>query len=160
MSITDALGGIWDTILDITSLFVIPDWGALIALLPLFIFLGVVGPLVTFFLLGALIYQIRKPRVSVATVEGPRIAEIGPGGEPVFPVGLPFCRRDGLIFASGATRCDRCGDELAVVCPMCGLGRSAVLDTCSNCGLVLKVVNRPLPVAASSGPRPGGAAVA
>jgi hypothetical protein len=160
VSITDALGEIWNTILDITSMFVIPDWGALIGLLQILIFLGIVGPFVTFLVLGALVYQIRKPRVNVAVVEGPRLAEIGPGGEPIFPVGLPFCRRDALIFASGTTRCDRCSDDLAVVCPMCGLGRNAVVDTCSNCGLVLKVVNRPLPVAVSRGPKPGGAAVA
>ena len=36
----ELLQNIWKTILDITSQFVIPDWGALIALLP--VFMGVI----------------------------------------------------------------------------------------------------------------------
>ena len=47
-----------------------------------------------------------------------------------------------------------------MICPMCDLGRAAVVDTCSNCGLVLKVVPRAVAVRASAGPKPGGAAVA
>lgn len=160
MSITDALSQVWDTILDVTSLFVLPDWGALIALLPIFILLGVVGPLVTFTMLGIVGYQIAKPRTSVRFVEGPRVAEIGAGGQPIFPAGLPFCRRDNLVYASGSTRCDTCGDELAVTCPMCQLGRSAAIDTCSNCGLVLKVKSRAVAIRAKVGPKPGGAAAA
>jgi hypothetical protein len=160
VSMTDALDDVWNTILEITSLFVLPDWGALIELLPVFIFLGVVGPLLTFTALGILAYQIRKPRSRVAIVEGPTIAAIGADGQPIFQPGLPHCRRDALIFASGTLRCDRCGDDLAVICPMCGLGRSAMSDTCTNCGLVLKVKPRAVVVRPSSGPRPGGAAVA
>ena len=160
MSMTDALDAVWQTILDITSLFVLPDWGALISLLPVFFFLGVVGPFLTIFVLGALVYQVTKPRARVVTIEGPRIAAIGEDGEPAFPAGLPYCRRDGLIFSSGTLRCDRCTDDLAVVCPMCGLGRSALIDTCTNCGLVLKVQPRAVVAAQVPGPRPGGAAVA
>ncbi|MBA2700991.1 MAG: hypothetical protein H0U58_04725, partial [Chloroflexi bacterium] len=129
-------------------------------LLPILIFLGVVGPLVTILLLGTLVYQARKPRVKVAFEEGPRMAEIDATGEPIFPPGLPHCRRDGLIYPSGALRCERCQDDLAVICPMCGLGRTALIDTCSNCGLVLKVKQRAVAVRTSAGPRPGGAAVA
>lgn len=160
MTITDALSDLWNTILETTSLFVIPDWGELIGLLPVFIFLGVVGPLLTLLPLGILVYQARKPRVKVQFVEGPRVAEIGAGGEPVFPSGLPHCRRHGLVYPSGTVVCDRDGEDLAVVCPMCQLGRTARIDTCSNCGLVLNVKNRPVPVRASAGPKPGGAAAA
>ncbi len=160
MSMTDALDQVWNTILEITAMFVIPDWGALIALLPVFILLGVVGPLITFTMLGSLIYLIRKPRASVAIVEGPRLAEIAADGEPVFQPGLPHCRRDALVFDSGTQRCDRCGDDLAVICPMCGLGRSALIDTCTDCGLVLKVKSRAVVVHSTPGPKPGGAAVA
>ena len=160
MSIADTLEQIWSGILEITSMFVIPDWGALIGLLPIFIFLGVVGPLITFTMLGAMGYQIAKPRTKVQFVEGPRIADRSSAGEPFYPPGLPFCRRDELVYESGVMACERCGDELSVVCPMCGLGRQAAIDTCSNCGLVLKVKNRPVPVKTTSGPRPGGAAVA
>lgn len=159
MNIIDALNGIWTTILKVSKSFVIPDWGALINLLPVFIFLGVVGPLLTFTMLGSLVYIARKPRTKVTFEEGPRIAELDAGGEPIFPVGLPHCRRDALVYASGVTRCEVCHDALAVICPMCQLGREAIVDTCANCGLVLKVKTRAIAVR-SSGPKPGGAAAA
>ena len=44
---------IWTTLLDVTALFVTPDWDALIALLPILVVLGVVGPFLTFTLLGS-----------------------------------------------------------------------------------------------------------
>ena len=160
MNLVDVLNGIWSQILEITSLFVMPDWGGLIALLPILVVLGLVAPFLTFVGLGTVLYLVRKPRVKVNYEEGARVAELGPGGEPVFPVGLPYCRRDSLIYASGTRRCDQCHDQLAVICPMCGLGRSALVDTCSNCGLVLKVKTRSVVVAASAGPKPGGAAAA
>lgn len=156
----EALQQIWNSILDVTSLFVIPDWNALITMLPVLIFIGVIGPFITFTILGSLIYLARKPRTKISFVDGPRVAEIGPGGEPVFPVGLPYCRQDRLIFPSGAVRCDTGGEPLSVICPMCGLGRLAEIDTCSNCGLVLKVRNTPVPVRPTSGIKPGGAAAA
>ena len=160
MNIVDVIDRIWTQILQVTSIFVMPDWGFLIGLLPVLVVLGLIGPFVTGFVLVSLIYQLRKPRVKVTVVEGPRVAEIGPGGDPVFPVGLPHCRRDALIYPPGVDRCERCHDPLAVVCPMCGLGRSAVVDTCSNCGLVLKVKSHAVAVRTTTGPRPGGAAAA
>jgi hypothetical protein len=160
VSITDVLENIWNTILDVTSLFVLPDWGALIGLLPVFILLGVVGPLLTFTALGSALYLIRRPRTRMVALEGPRTAEIAEDGEPVFPPGLPHCRRDALVFDSGTHRCERCHDDLAVICPMCGLGRTALIDTCTDCGLVLKVRPQAVVVRTSAGPKPGGAAVA
>ena len=160
MSMTQALDQLWTTILDFMSIFVMPDWGALIQLLPIIVFFSFIAPLLTFLPLGILIYLARKPRAKVETVEGPQLAPIGEDGQPVFQPGLPHCRRDALVFASGTTRCDRCGDDLAVICPMCGLGRPALIDTCSDCGLVLKVKPRAVVVHTTPGPRPGGAAVA
>ena len=160
MSVIDSLDGFWNTILDFTKIFVIPDWGSVIGLLPLLIFLGVVGPLVTFTVLGVFVYQVAKPRTSVKLEEGPVVARVGTDGNPIFPPGRPFCRRDGLIYQSATIRCDRCHDELAVTCPMCGLGRPAEIDTCTNCGLVLKVKARPMAVGRQTGPKPGGAAAA
>jgi hypothetical protein len=160
VSILDALNGLWNTILDITEMFVIPDWGGLIGLFPLMIFLGIVGPLVTFTILGIFVYQVAKPRTKVRIEEGPEVARIGADGQPIFPPGLPFCRRHGLVYPSGTLRCDRDGEDLAVVCPMCGLGRTALIDTCTNCGLVLKVKPRAVTVGRTTGPKPGGAAVA
>src|ERR1044072_5570472 len=113
-----------------------PDWGFLIGFLPVLILLGLVGPFLTGLMIGTMAYLVTKPRTKVAFLEGPRVAEIGPGGEPVFPVGLPHCRRHNEVYDSGTPRCDVDGEPLSVVCPMCGLGRQALVDTRSNCGLV------------------------
>jgi hypothetical protein len=160
VNIIDVLNEIWTQILEITSIFVMPDWTFVIGLLPIIILLCLVGPFLTGLAIGTVVYLVRKPRVKMAFEEGPRVAELGPGGEPVFPVGLPHCRRDAVVYTSGTLRCERCHDELAVICPMCSLGRSALIDTCSNCGLVLKVVPRAVAVRSTPGPKPGGAAVA
>jgi len=160
VNLVDVLEGIWNQILEILTLFVMPDWGGLIGLLPVVIVFGLVAPFLTFLALGTMIYLIRKPRVKVGFVEGARVAEIGEGGEPSFPIGLPYCRRDSLIYPSGTHVCDSCHDKLTVACPMCGLGRFALIDTCSNCGLILKVKNRSVVVAKAPGAKPGGAAAA
>lgn len=160
MNLVDVLDAIWKQILEITSIFVLPNWGDVIGLLPVLVVLGLVAPFLTFVALGMVIYVARRPRVKVSFEEGPRVAEIGPGGEPVFPVGLPYCRRDALTYPSGTQRCDRCHNQLAVVCPMCSSARSARLDTCADCGLVLKVKPRTVAVRSPAGPRPGGAAAA
>lgn len=160
MNIIEALNGLWNTILEFTQMFVIPDWTAVIGLLPLLIFLGVVGPLITFTMLGILAYQATKPRTSMKIEEGAQLARVGADGRPIFPPGLPYCPTHALIHPSGAIRCEQGAEELAVTCPMCGLGRPAEIDTCTNCGLVLNVKSRPVPVNRSTGPKPGGAAVA
>jgi hypothetical protein len=160
VNIVDVLNQIWTQILQVTAIFVTPDWGFLIGLLPVIVLLGLVMPFLTGLMLGTMAYLVTKPRVKVAFVEGPRVAELGPAGDPVFPIGLPHCRRDALVFASGTLRCERCRDELAVICPMCGLGRSALIDTCTNCGLVLKVKTRAVAVRTTAGPKPGAAAAA
>ena len=160
MSPVDVVNDIWNQILDITSIFVLPDWGGLIGLLPILVVIGLVGPFLTFLALGVFIYILKKPRVRVRYQEGPRVAEIGADGEPIFPPGLPYCRRDALIYPSGTVRCDTCRDQLAVICPMCQQGRSALLDTCPNCGLVLKVRKRTEVIPVATGPKPGGAAAA
>ena len=156
----EALESLWQTILDVTSMFVIPDWNDVIALLPILIFLGVVGPLITFLMLGILVYQARKPRVAVSIVEGPQVAERDADGAPVFPVGRAFCRRDRLVYPTIQDLCDTCREELAVICPMCSLGRPARIDTCPNCGLVLNIRPSAVVVRKAAGPKPGGAAVA
>jgi hypothetical protein len=160
VTLIETLNQIWTQILDVTSIFVMPDWGFLIGFMPVLIVLGLIGPFLTALAIGTVIYLATKPRVKVDFVEGPQVAQIGPGGEPVFPVGLPHCRRHALVYESGTQRCDIDNDPLSVVCPMCGLGRQALVDTCTNCGLVLKVKPRALAVRKTSGPKPGGAAAA
>ncbi len=61
MSIPEALEGLWNGLLELTSKLVIPDWNALIALLPVLLLIGVVGPILTLVVLGWVIYQLRRP---------------------------------------------------------------------------------------------------
>ena len=70
MTIVDTLNEMWTGLLEIMTQFVIPDWNAIIGLLPILIFLGIVGPLLTLLPLGIVIYQLRKPRVKGVALRG------------------------------------------------------------------------------------------
>jgi hypothetical protein len=149
---------LWSGLLSFIEKLVVPDWGSLIDLLPILLVLGVIGPLVT---LGVLFwgwYFIRKPRTRVRYEEGATLAPMGADGAPIFPRGLPYSPISGLVYPPGITRGND-GEDLSVICPMCEIGRDAALDTCANCGLVLKVERRPR-VIAPAAPPPGGAAIA
>jgi hypothetical protein len=156
--IVDQLDELWQSLIDFTAQFIIPDWNSLVGLLPIMLFVGVVGPLVTIFALVWFIYVVRKPRASVVFDDGPRPAPLDADGRPVFPRGEPYSAASGIVYPPGATH-DESGALLTVVCPMCGLGRPAEIDTCSNCGLVLRVVPRGRAVR-PAGPPPGGMAAA
>jgi hypothetical protein len=156
--IVDQLEQIWQALLDLTAQFVMPDWGVLVGIIPVALVVLVVGPLLTLIVLYWLIYLVRKPRTHTTFLEGPTQAPLGEGGLPVFPPGEPYSASTGLVYAPGTTEADD-GERLMVICPMCGLGRLAEVDTCGNCGLVLKVVPRAR-VARPAGPPPGGAAIA
>ena len=152
------LENLWTGLLNFIEKLVVPDWTSLINLLPIFLVLGVVGPLATLGMLAWGWYFLRKPRPKVRYDENPVPAPIGDDGQPIFPRGLPYSTATALIYPPGRIRGD--GDEeLSVICPMCGIGRSAAIDTCGNCGLVLKVEPRAR-VLAPIGPPPGGAAIA
>jgi hypothetical protein len=154
------LTDLWNAILGFLSKVIIPDWGSLIGLLPIFLVVGVLGPIVSILILGWVIYIVRRPMVGVTYEEGPHKAELDADGKPIFPAGLPHCLADGLIYPSGTTRCAADGNELWVRCPMCGLGRSAGIKTCGNCGLVLNVKNRTMTLGSTAGPPAGGASAA
>jgi hypothetical protein len=159
VTIADHLDNIWHGLLEFMSQFVIPDWGSLVNLLPVFLMLGVVGPLLSLLLLVWFIYLVRRPRTKVEFEEGSYAAPLDTDGRPVYPVAEPYCPRDGLVFPTGVSRCDVCRDDLSIVCPKCGVGRRAAITTCGNCGLVLKVIPRARALR-PAGPPPGGAAVA
>ena len=74
------------------------------------------------------------------------------------PRASPTRPSTGLVYPPGRKRGDG-GEDLSVICPMCDIGRDAAVDTCGNCGLVLKVEQRPR-VVAPIAPPPGGAAIA
>lgn len=159
MTVIDQIQKLWSDLLGFISTLVIPDWPAVIALLPVFVTIGIVGPLLTLAIMAWLGYGVTKPRVQVKYDEGTRVAPLDYLGQPIIPSGEPYCPNDGLIYASGATRCDVDGTPLSVRCPKCNLVRDAGIGTCGNCGLVLKIEPRAM-IVASDGPPPGGAAVA
>ncbi len=156
--IVDSLEQTWNQILDFMSKLVIPDWNALIALIPLGLLLFVVGPLVSILALVWFIHFLFKPRTHVSFDEGPRPAALDAAGQPLFPRGEPFSLQSGLIYPPGRVEGDD-GEPLLVICPKCELGRAAEIDTCGNCGLVLRVIPRARALR-PSGPPPGGAAAA
>src|SRR5438093_256805 len=94
----EILQNLWNTILDITKQFVIPDWGALIALLPAFM-----GVVVILFLLWAVAkYRGINPRRRrpgrVAPATPPGIHMPGPTYAPFFGAGGTFLLFLGLVF--------------------------------------------------------------
>ena len=157
MDAASGLGQIWSQILDFLSKIVSPDWGALVALIPL-----ALAPLVGLFVLAMVLlwlgYGARKPRARLTYVTGPRLAAVGADGAALYPSGYPFDASRSLVYPAGAVRGDD-GAPLTVACPMCHVERSAELSTCGNCGLVLKI-DAPVAVAPPPGPPDGGAAIA
>jgi hypothetical protein len=158
--IVDQLNQLWNGFLDVMSKLVIPDWGGLVNLLPIFLVLGVLGPILSILVLVWIVYLIRRPRTGVQYDEDSQPARLDESGQPIFPAGLPYCLAHAIVYASGATKCEVDRETLWVRCPMCGLGRSAEVKTCGNCGLVLTVKNRSRILGPTAGPPPGGAAAA
>jgi len=155
----DAIGQIVQGILNALGPILSPDWGALVGLMPIFLLIGVVGPLLSLLILGWFIYVVRRPRSRIPYVApAPMPAQLV-DGVPQYPSGEPYCPVDRLIYPFGATRCAVDGRDLAVRCPKCGVGREATIDTCGNCGLVLKIEPRTRQLQ-TVGPPPGGAAAA
>ncbi len=156
--IIDQLNQLWTGLIDFSSKLVIPDWGGLVELLPIFLIVGVVGPLLTLLVLAWFGYLVRRPRLATTYRDPRRAAPLGDDGRPQFPVGEPYSRREAMIYEPGATR-SASGEALVVACPKCGLVRPAVQDTCGNCGLSFTL--RPSTIAIRpGGPPPGGRAAA
>ena len=158
MTFLDQILKLWSDFLGFISAFIIPDWTALVNLLPILLVVGVLGPILSLMALYWLIYSARAPRRRVRFHDGPRPAPLDDAGIPRFPSGEPYCAVEGYIYPGGATRCTD-GHELSVICPKCGVGRKAAISTCGNCGLVLRIDDRPRALA-PAGPPPGGAAAA
>ncbi len=156
--IVDTLNQLWTDLLAFSATFVTPDWGQLIALLPVFLLLFVVGPMLTVLVLAWAHYLFHRPRARRAFAETRRSARLDTEGRPVYPAGEPYSPSEGVIYEPGAVR-SATGEELVVGCPKCGLVRGATVATCGNCGLTftLKPTTRSLRPAA---PPPGGAASA
>jgi hypothetical protein len=159
VSVLDQIQHLWSDLLGFISKLVIPDWAGLIALLPVLVLIGVIGPLLTLGILAWLGYGITKPRTKVTYQEGTRVAPRDHLGRLIVPSGEPYCPRDGLIYPSGTYRCDRDRTNLLLRCPKCDVVREAAISTCGNCGLVVSIEPRAL-IVSTDGPPPGGAAIA
>jgi hypothetical protein len=156
--IVDTLEQWWNALIEFTSKLVVPDWGALVDLMPIFLLIGVVGPIISLLVLAWFIYFVRRPRLRVAYAETRRAAPLDEAGNPVFPTGEPYSPSERLIYEPGATR-SASGETLLVACPKCSLVRSAAEDTCGNCGLSFTLTPTTRSVR-RAGPPSGGAAVA
>ena len=156
--ILDTLESWWNGLIELSAMFIIPDWGGLVGLLPILLLIGVVGPIVTLLALFWFRYIVRRPRAKRSFAEVRRPAPLDEAGNPVFPVGEPYSIREAVIYEPGSVRSDA-GEELVVSCPKCRLVRPASESTCGNCGLTftLQPTTRSLKPA---GPPPGGRAAA
>lgn len=156
--IIDQLQNVWNGILQLTAVFVTPDWKDPVSWLPLLLLVGVVGPILSLLALAWVVYGVRRPRAKIAFADPRRPAPLDGEGRPVYPTGEPYSPTERMIYEPGATR-SFSGESLVVACPKCGLVRAATIDTCGNCGLsfTLKPTTRSLRPA---GPPPGGAAAA
>ena len=154
----DAIGQLFQQVIDFLTPIFIPDWRALIDLLPIFLLIGVVGPILTLLALFWFRYLVKRPTAKRVFAEVRRPAPLDEAGNPVFPVGEPYSIAEAVIYEPGVTRSDA-GEDLVVACPKCRLVRPASESTCGNCGLTftLQPTTRSLKPA---GPPPGGRAAA
>jgi hypothetical protein len=159
VTVIDQISQGWSDFLAFLSKLVIPDWAGLIALLPVLVLVGIVGPLLSLAALAWLGYGITKPRTKVRYDEGTKVAPRDHLGRPIIPAGEPYCPRDGLIYPTGASRCDVDKTALLVRCPKCEVVRTASIATCGNCGLTISLQPRAM-IVSTDGPPPGGAAIA
>ncbi len=159
VAIADTLARFWQAVLDLTSQLVIPDWAAVVGLLPVFLVLLVLGPLLTLLAGIWLVYLVRRPKPAIEVDDGPWPLEAGPGGALEPPLAQPYCPTHRLVFRAGTENCPLDGAALLVLCPKCRLARPASVTRCGNCGLVAIPGRASRPLVPASRP-PGGAAVA
>jgi hypothetical protein len=153
----------WTAFLDWLTTVVVPSWNELVAMLPLWLLLGVVGPIFSLIALMWLWYFLTTKRAHVRTavpevVAAPRDAN----GAAVFPANVPYCARQGLIYPPDRTTCEVDGSNLLVRCPVDGTVREAALQVCRVCGtkFVLGAAPTPQLVQRTGRPPAGGAAAA
>lgn len=156
--IVDTINQWINALVEASATFVTPDWAALVNLLPIFLLLGVVGPLLTLIVLFWLRYGARKPRTRVTFRELRRPAALDEAGNPVFPLGEPYSVAERMIYEPGVTR-SASGEALLVACPKCSLARPAEIGTCGNCGLSFTLKPTTRSARRVSPPEGGAAAV-
>jgi hypothetical protein len=156
--ILETLESWWNSLIEFSSQFIIPDWDELVALLPILLLIGVAGPLLTLTVLFWLRYVVRRPSVRLPFAPRRRAAPLDAEGRPVFPVGEPYSLAEGVVYEPGETRSES-GDALLVACPKCTLVRPAAEPVCGNCGLAFTLTPATRSIQ-PAGPPPGGRSAA
>ena len=73
----DAIGQLFQSFINFLQPILIPDWKALIDLLPVLLLIGVVGPILTLLIFGWFLYVVGKPRSRIPYVDPqPELARI------------------------------------------------------------------------------------
>ena len=153
----------WTAFLDWLTTVLVPNWTELVAMLPLWILLGVVGPILSIIALMWLYHFITRSGASVRMVVPEVVtAERDADGLPVFPANVPYNPRLGLIYPPDRTTCEADGSNLLVRCPVDGTVREASIQVCRGCGTkyVLGAAKTGLLVSRTGTPPAGGAAAA
>jgi hypothetical protein len=153
----------WTFFLDWLTTVLVPSWGDLVGLMPYFLILFVIGPIVTLLLLAWAWHLLRRRRGHVRReVLQPVPAPRGADGLAAYPPNVPYCEEHALLYPPRARRCEIDKADLLVACPVDGTVRAADIRTCPSCGTtyVLGAGASALVVTGASGPPAGGAAVA
>jgi hypothetical protein len=153
----------WTAFLDWLTTVVVPNWNELVSMLPLFVIVGVVGPILTLIALMWLWYAWHRRAGRVRVAEPDVVpAPVDAAGVARFPPNVPYCQTHALIHPPDRRTCEVDREDLLVRCPVDGTVRAASLETCTGCGTryVLGAAKLPQLVRRSGRPPSGGAAVA
>ena len=153
----------WTAFLDWLTTVLVPNWNELVAMLPLWVLVGVTGPIVSLLALAWVYHFITRPRARVRAVEPDvRAAERDVDGAFVIPANVPYNASLGLIYPPDRTQCEVDGSNLMVRCPVDGTVREAAIQVCRACGTkyVLGAASTPMLVQRTGRPPAGGAAAA
>ena len=153
----------WTSFLDWLTTVLVPNWTQLVSMLPLWVLLGVAGPIISLIAL-AWVYHIAthpRPRTKVAVPDVVN-AERDETGAFILPPNVPVNPRLGLIYPPNRITCEVDGSNLQVSCPVDGTVRDAAIQVCRACGtrFVLGAASTPLLVQRTGRPPAGGAAAA
>lgn len=153
----------WSAFLGWLNTVLVPNWSELVSMLPLWLLLGVVGPIFSIIALMWVYHFLTRPRASVKVVVPEVVAAARDvDGLPVFPANQPYNPRLGLIYPPDRITCEADGSNLMVRCPVDGTVREAAIQVCRGCGtkFVLGAARTPLLVSRTGTPPAGGAAAA
>ena len=153
----------WTGFLQWLSTILIPDWNGLIALLPILLILGVVGPGLTFLALYWIYVRLNDRRGKVRYDDPqPTLIPANADGTYTYPPNVPYCATHHLAYPPTAHECDIDRGDLLVRCPVDDTVRPAGQQLCRSCGTryQLGASLAPIVVRSQGTPPAGGAAVA